>query len=61
MINFTYKFVLCTLRKLGMKDESIAPVSSFMASLWLKHDSTDQRPGILTGFLIGKLMDFLSV
>ena len=59
MMNFTYKFVLCLLRARGYADSMITPFASFMSSLWLKHETTG--PGMIINFLIGKLMDFISV
>ena len=59
MMNFTYKFVLCLLRTRGYADSLITPFASFMSSLWLKHEINS--PGVIINFLIGKLMDFISV
>jgi hypothetical protein len=59
MMNFTYKFVLCLLRARGYADSMITPFASFMSSLWLKHEANG--PGVIVNFLIGKLMDFISV
>ena len=59
MMNFTYKFVLCLLRARGYADSFITPFASFMSSLWLKHETNS--PGIIINFLIGKIMDFISV
>lgn len=59
MMNFTYKFVLCLLRARGYADSLITPFASFMSSLWLKHETNS--PGIILNFLIGKVMDFISV
>lgn len=59
MMNFTFKFVLCLLRARGYADSYIAPFASFMSCLWLKHEKNG--PGVVINFLIGKVMDFISV
>ena len=49
------------MRSYGFKDQYIAPISTFFASLWLKHDRSDDKQNIIICYLLGKLMDFVSV
>ena len=63
LINFTYKYLLCKLRKVFKNypkpDKLAAPIAGFVAGLWFGLDMSKGRKHFIVCFLVSRLADML--
>ena len=60
LINFTYKFLLCNLRKhTSYSDKQIAPFAGFIAAFWLLLDPNKSRRNLISILMLSRATDII--